>query len=269
MAESDKRVTLPRLKGGVKYSAPNRAKTLAPGPPPRAISSFIVKKLILWDIDGTLLTSGGAGDRALVAALKTEFGIENGTLAWLDYSGRTDAWIAHEALRHYGLPETPENIQRYLEGYLRALAAEMPNPRARLHAGILQLLEMLHRRDDLVQGLLTGNLQRGARLKLEQFAVWHYFKVGAFADDSAHRNDLGPHVLRRARENHGADFPPSRVFIVGDTPNDIECGKVIGANTIAVATGKFPVERLRAHAPTAVFADFSDTAAFLRVIDAA
>lgn len=228
-----------------------------------------MKKLILWDIDGTLLTSGGAGDRALVAALKTEFGIENGTLAWLDYSGRTDAWIAHEALRHYGLPETPENIQRYLEGYLRALAAEMPNPCARLHAGILQLLEMLHRRDDLVQGLLTGNLQRGARLKLEQFAVWHYFKVGAFADDSAHRNDLGPHVLRRARESHGADFPPSRVFIVGDTPNDIECGKVIGANTIAVATGKFPVERLRAHAPTAVFADFSDTAAFLRVIDAA
>jgi len=243
-------------------------KALAPRPPLQAILSLAMKKLILWDIDGTLLTSGGAGDRALVAALRTEFGIE-GTLSWLDYSGRTDAWIAHEALRHYGVPETPENIQRYLEGYLRALAAEMPNPRARLHAGILSLLETLHHRTDLVQGLLTGNLQRGARLKLGQFAVWHYFQVGAFADDSAHRNDLGPHALRRAREHHGAEFPPAGVFIIGDTPNDIECGKVIGANTIAVATGRFSVAQLRAHAPTAVFADFSDTSAFLRVIDAA
>jgi phosphoglycolate phosphatase len=227
-----------------------------------------VKKLILWDIDGTLLTSGGAGERALVAALKTEFGLD-GSLSWLNYSGRTDAWIAHEALRHFGLPETPENIQRYLEGYLRALAAEMPNPHARLHAGILTLLETLHRRADVVQGLLTGNLQRGAHIKLEQFAVWSYFEVGAFADDSPRRNDLGPHALRRARERHGVEFPPKGVFIIGDTPHDIECGKVIDANTIAVATGNFSVEQLQAHAPTAVFADFSDTAAFLRVIDAA
>jgi phosphoglycolate phosphatase len=227
-----------------------------------------VKKLILWDIDGTLLTSGGAGERALITALKTEFGLD-GSLAWLNYSGRTDAWIAHEALRHYGLPESPENIQRYLEGYLRALAAEMPNPRARLHAGILTLLETLHRRTDLAQGLLTGNLRRGAHLKLEQFAIWHYFEFGAFADDSPRRNDLGPHALRRARERHGVEFPPERVFIIGDTPHDIECGKVIGAKTIAVATGSFSVEQLQAHTPTAVFADFSDTAAFLRVIDAA
>lgn len=227
-----------------------------------------MKKLILWDIDGTLITSGGAGERALIAALKAGFGLD-GSLSWLEYSGRTDAWIAHEVLRHYGLPETPENIQHYLESYLQALAAAMPNPRARLHAGILALLETLHHRTDLAQGLLTGNLQRGARIKLEQFSVWHYFEFGAFADDSPRRNDLGPHALRRAREHHGIDFPPGHVFIIGDTPWDIECGKVIGANTIAVATGGFSVEQLRAHTPTAVFADFNDTAAFLRAIDAA
>ena len=227
-----------------------------------------MKKLILWDIDGTLITSGGAGERALIAALKAGFGVD-GSLDWLEYSGRTDAWIAHEVLRHYGLPDTPENIQHYLESYLSALVAAMPNPRARLHAGILTLLETLHHRADLAQGLLTGNLQRGARIKLEQFSVWHYFEFGAFADDSSQRNDLGPHALRRARERHGVEFPPKRVFIIGDTPWDIECGKVIGANTIAVATGNFSVEQLRPHAPTAVFADFNDTEAFIRAIDAA
>ena len=231
------------------------------------LCSFM-KKLILWDIDGTLITSGGAGERALVAALKAGFGLD-GSLTWLDYSGRTDAWIAHEVLRHHGLPETPENIQLYLDGYLHALATEMPNPRARLHAGIITLLETLHRRTDLAQGLLTGNLERGARIKLDHFAVWHYFEFGAFADDSPRRNDLGPHALRRARERHGIEFPPRGVFIIGDTPWDIECGKVIGANTIAVATGNFSVEQLRAHEPTAVFADFNDTTAFLRAIDTA
>jgi phosphoglycolate phosphatase len=244
------------------------ANTLAPGRPLRAFFPSFMKKLILWDIDGTLITSGGAGERALIAALKTGFGLD-GSLNWLEYSGRTDAWIAHEVLRHYGLPETPENIQRYLEGYLHALVTEMPNPRARLHAGILSLLETLHRRTDLAQGLLTGNLQRGARIKLEHFAVWHYFEFGAFADDSPRRNDLGSHALRRARERHGIEFPPQNVFIIGDTPWDIECGKFIDAKTIAVATGNFSVEQLRAHQPTAVFADFNDTTAFLRAIDAA
>jgi len=251
-----------------KIPRPTRTKTLAPGRLSRAISIPFMKKLILWDIDGTLITSGGAGERALLAALKAGFGVD-GSLDWLEYSGRTDAWIAHEVLRHYGLPDTPKNIQHYLESYLSALLAAMPNPRARLHPGILTLLETLHHRADLAQGLLTGNLQRGARIKLEQFSVWHYFEFGAFADDSSQRNDLGPHALRRARERHGLEFPPQRVFIIGDTPWDIECGKVIGANTIAVATGSFSVEQLRAHAPTAVFADFNDTEAFIRAIDAA
>ena len=124
-------------------------------------------------------------------------------------------------------------------------------------------------RPDVVQGLLTGNLQRGAEVKLTHHKVWHYFEFGAYADDSTHRNDLGPHALRRAKEKHAVEFSPDRTFIIGDTPHDIECGKVIGARTIAVATGKYSEAELSSHEPTAVFGNFADTAAFLRVIDAA
>ena len=117
------------------------------------------------------------------------------------------------------------------------------------------------------QALLTGNVQRGARTKLSHHGLWGFFPFGAFADDSEHRNDLGPHALRRAREHTGVDFPPDRVWIIGDTPHDIACGRVIGAKTLAVATGSHPVEALAAHQPTAVLADLSDPAAFWRLID--
>jgi phosphoglycolate phosphatase-like HAD superfamily hydrolase len=134
--------------------------------------------------------------------------------------------------------------------------------------GIFELLEILKQRPDVAQGLLTGNLRRGAEFKLTHYKVWHYFEFGAFADDSPRRNDLGPHALRRAKELHAVDFAADRTFIIGDTPHDIECGKVIGARTIAVATGQHSAAELAAHQPTAVFENFADTAAFLRTIDA-
>ncbi|HET7535847.1 MAG TPA: HAD hydrolase-like protein, partial [Candidatus Didemnitutus sp.] len=109
--------------------------------------------------------------------------------------------------------------------------------------------------------------QRGARIKLEHYKVWHYFEFGAFGDDSPLRNELGPHALRRAKERHAIEFSPANTFVIGDTPHDIECGKVIGAQTIGVATGTFSVDELAAHQPTAVFKDFADTTALLRVID--
>jgi phosphoglycolate phosphatase-like HAD superfamily hydrolase len=131
----------------------------------------------------------------------------------------------------------------------------------------LELLETLRTHPGFVQGLLTGNLRRGAEVKLTHFRVWHFFEFGAYADDSPRRNDLGPHALRRAKERHAVEFNPNDTFIIGDTPHDIECGKVIGARTIAVATGKYSVKELAGHQPTAVFQDFSDPTAFLRVIE--
>lgn len=226
-----------------------------------------MKKLILWDIDGTLIASEGAGVRSMELAFDQCFGFK-ADLARIDWAGRTDSWITGEVLRLHGIPATPKNCHDYLEKYLELLPGELREGRqGQLLPGVLKLLEILHARTDIAQGLLTGNMKRGAEFKLTHYRVWHYFEFGAFADDSPRRNDLGPHAVRRAGERHAAEFPPERTFIIGDTPHDIECGKVIGAHTIAVATGRFASDDLAAHHPTAVFQDFSDTAAFLRLID--
>lgn len=227
-----------------------------------------MKKLILWDIDGTLIRTNRAGIAALVRAFAQVHGREP-DMASIEVSGRTDRWIIARMLEAHGITPSPENTHTILEGYLQLLHGEIAARPGRVLPGIVELLETLHQRDDVVQALLTGNVERGARIKLEHFRVWHYFAFGAFGDDSALRNDLGPHALRRARERHAIDFAPEHTFVIGDTPHDIECGKAIGARTIGVATGTFSLEQLAAHAPTAVFADFADTAAFLRTIDAA
>jgi phosphoglycolate phosphatase len=226
------------------------------------------QKLILWDIDGTLIISHNAGARALERALKKRFGVES-DLSTINWAGRTDSWITGTIFRHVGLPDTPENSHDYLEAYLELLPEELATgDQGLVLPGILDLLETIHHRTDIAQGLLTGNLKRGAELKLTHYKVWHYFEFGAFADDSGNRNELGPHAVRRAQELHQVEFLPDHTFIIGDTPHDIECGKVIGARTIGVATGRYSMTQLAACAPTAVFADFSDTAALLRVIDA-
>jgi len=224
-----------------------------------------MKTLLLWDIDGTLIHSGGAGERALVAALRDEFGIA-GTLEDIEVAGRTDPWIAHRVLAKFALPDTAENVSRYLGGYLNALPRELasasPQP-AQILPGIRELLTALAKRTDVAQGLLTGNLRRGAEIKLRHHDLWLHFAFGAFADDSETRNELGPHAVRRAASHHSVEFTADRIFVIGDTPHDIACGKAIGACTIAVATGHYTVAQLRAHFPTAVFADLSDTAAVL------
>ena len=227
-----------------------------------------MKKLILWDIDGTLIVSHGAGVRAMEKALTKRFGVTC-DLRQIDWAGRTDSWITGEVFRHVGLPDTPQNAHDYLETYLELLPAELrEGPQGQVLPGVFALLETLHHRRDVAQGLLTGNLRRGAEFKLTHYKVWHYFEFGAFADDSPRRNDLGPHALRRAQERHAVAFSPAHTFIIGDTPHDIECGKVIGAKTIGVATGRYSMAELASHTPTAVFANFADPAAFLQVIDA-
>jgi phosphoglycolate phosphatase len=226
------------------------------------------RTLILWDIDGTIIVSHGAGVRAMERGFTERFG-RPCDLSKIDWAGRTDSWITSEVLRHNNLPATPENIQAYLEAYLSLLPIELANgQQGQVLPGVLELLETLHHHPHIAQGLLTGNLQRGAQFKLTHYKVWHYFEFGAFADDSPRRNDLGPHALRRAGAHHGVEFAPDSTFIIGDTPHDIECGKVIGAKTIAVATGNYSLEELQSHAPTTAFANLSDTAAFLLTIGA-
>ena len=129
---------------------------------------------------------------------------------------------------------------------------------SRVLPGIQELLERAASDGTVAQGLLTGNIRRGAETKLGYHGLWDYFPFGAFANDSETRNELGPHALRRATESTGATFAPDRVWIIGDTPHDIACGKVIGARTLALATGHHPIEELAAHQPTALLANLAE-----------
>lgn len=228
----------------------------------------MVKTLLLWDIDGTLIDSGGAGERALRVSLEREFGIVD-TLAWLDWAGRTDLWIARTILRHHGLADDAATAKRYLDGYVAAVEEQMANPRARVLPGVERILAHIASHAGMAQGLLTGNLERGARIKLGHFDLWRYFAFGAFADDDESRNELGPHALRRAAAHHRIPFSPDRAFVIGDTPHDIACGQAIGARTIAVATGKYSVEALQPFGATAVLRDLSDFDTVARLLESA
>jgi phosphoglycolate phosphatase len=223
------------------------------------------KTLLLFDIDGTLITSGGAGERALRLGFHERFGIDD-DLKNVEIAGRTDSGIARAMLRTHALAETPENIAAFVDGYLSHLADQLSRAEGRLLPGILPLLEALKPRPDMVLALLTGNVERGAKLKLAHYGVWTFFEFGAYADDHHDRNALGPFAQRRAFERHGIEFPPERIFVLGDTPHDIACARAIGAKAIAVATGKFKRAELAAHHPDFVFDDLSDLDAVLAAL---
>lgn len=223
------------------------------------------RKLLLWDIDGTILHTGKAGETALGHAMENLHGISRG-LQGLEIAGRTDKWIVEQLLAREGLPHGEKEIARFLDVYVERLAEELPRRQGGLHPGVLGILEEAHRRPDLVQGLLTGNIEKGARLKLSRYGVNHFFEFGAFADDSPVRNELGPHASRRARDRHGEEFSPERIYIIGDTPHDVACARAIGAKAIAVATGSFSVEQLRACGADAVFTDLGHPEKFFELL---
>ncbi|HUJ42930.1 MAG TPA: HAD family hydrolase [Opitutaceae bacterium] len=227
-----------------------------------------MKRLLLWDIDGTLITSGGAGMRALRAALQQVFAID-GAIDDIDFAGRTDRWIMRQILARFGLPATEENFLRYAEGYVAALPAELADRGVQPLPGVPAVLQAALARRDTALGLLTGNLRRGAAAKLASRDLWRYFPFGAFADDSEDRNQLGPIALRRARAHHGVDFVTSNTWVIGDTPHDVVCARAFGARALAVATGRHSRDQLMAERPDAAMSDLSDPAPFWRLIDAA
>lgn len=224
------------------------------------------RKLLLWDIDGTVVHTGKAGEVAMGVALKRKFGID-GSIHDVDYPGRTDRLICRMLLEHYGVEPTDEAVHDFVEGYLEALEEELPLRQGQVLPGILTILETCRDRPDIINALLTGNMARGAELKLRHYDVWNFFEFGAFADDAPQRNQLGPVALERAASRLGIPVDPAHVFVIGDTPHDIECGKVIGARTVAVATGAYSVESLQSHQPDHLFPDFSDPETFLALLD--
>ena len=215
------------------------------------------KRLLLFDIDGTLIHSGGAGVRALKSAFKERFGVAD-DLHDIEIAGMTDSGIVVSILKKNDIPATNENIGAFLDSYVHFLSLELPRRKGKLLPGVLDLLEKLKSRPHLVLGLLTGNVSRGARLKLEHYGVWHFFEFGAFADDHQDRNRLGSFARARAKEKHGREFSPSQIDVIGDTPRDIACGKAVGARTIAVATGTWSREELAKYQPDFLIDDLSD-----------
>jgi phosphoglycolate phosphatase len=215
------------------------------------------KRLLLFDIDGTLVNTGGAGVVSLCKMVERHFGVAD-DLRDIEIAGKTDRAIIRDILRKYHRPPTEENIAAFAELYIKGLRDELTRCRGRVLPGIAELLKRLRSRSHIVLGLLTGNLKQGAQLKLENYRLWNFFEFGAFADDHHDRNELGAFAHRRAREKHGHDFDSADVDVIGDTGHDIACGKAFGARTIAVATGGWSRERLQACAPAFLLDDFAD-----------
>ncbi|MBA3273709.1 MAG: haloacid dehalogenase-like hydrolase [Chthoniobacterales bacterium] len=214
------------------------------------------KRLLLWDIDATLITTGRAGERALRQIVRQRYGAED-DLRDIEIAGRTDRAIVRSILQKYGFEGTAEEISPFLEEYLQGLSTFLPQLEGRILPGVEEILKRLHPKADSVLALLTGNLRRGAQLKLQHYGLWHYFEFGAFADDHHDRNELGAFARRRAQETHGHGFDAAFIDVIGDTGHDIACGKIFGARTIAVATGSWTREQLAAHTPDFLFDDLS------------
>ena len=223
------------------------------------------RRLLLFDIDGTLITSGGAGEAALKDAMRSRFDVEE-DLNGIILAGATDARIARELLQKHSIAVSTENVAALLDTYLGHLVERIGRHDGKLLPGILPLLNALSERSDAVLALLTGNVSRGAEIKLTHYGVWDFFEFGAFADDHHDRNELGKFARARALERHGEEFPPSRIYVIGDTPKDIECGRAIGAFTVAIATGHYSSAELRDHAPDFLFEDLSDTARVVELL---
>src|SRR5881409_1295724 len=215
------------------------------------------RRLLLFDIDGTLIHSGGAGVHALKSAFRERFGHAR-DLQNIEIAGMTDSGIVLSILSKYKIHATNENVSGFLDSYVHFLSLELPRRKGKLLPGVLELLESLKSRPHVVLALLTGNVSRGARLKLEHYGVWHFFEFGAFADDDRDRNQLGRFARARAQEKHGREFAASEIDVIGDTPRDIACGRALGARTVAVATGRWSRDELAEYHPDFLIDDLSN-----------
>ena len=226
-------------------------------------------KIVLFDIDGTLLLSDGAGRRAIHAALRESFGSVGPADLWFD--GKTDRQIVRELMRAEGHDDDriDERMDQLLENYLVHLDRELRSPEhyPLVFAGVVELLEALEAREDVVLGLLTGNLERGAAAKLRRVGLDPArFSVGAFGSDHEHRTELPGIAQKRACQLLGCEVAGASVVVIGDTPADVLCGRGIGARSIGVATGRYDVGQLAAHGAHAVFPDLTATSAVVGAI---
>jgi phosphoglycolate phosphatase len=229
-----------------------------------------VRKLVLFDVDGTLLSTQGAGARALRRAMLDVYG-ETGPIDTYEFHGRTDPQIARELLGLVGFDDAAidAGLPSLWDAYVRELELELRRPEngTRVLAGVPPLLDALHDTGDHLVALLTGNIERGARLKLGSAGLWERFDFGAYGSDDERRDRLPAVAVDRARERTGLDFSGRDIVIIGDTPFDVSCGRSLGVWAVAVATGKHTVRELADVGADVVLTDLVDTGRVLAAIE--
>lgn len=218
-------------------------------------------KLILFDIDGTLMDSGGAGTRSMDLAFENLFSVHN-AFRGISMAGKTDIQIMKEGLRTHGIESENGNVGLLIGGYVEHLKREIENTQKHLKPGIRETLQMMSGRKDVSLGLLTGNIKAGAQIKLGAFNLTGYFPFGAFGDDDEDRNKLLPIAVERFRSFHGRGIEYGDCIVIGDTPRDVECAKIYGAYAVAVATGPYSYDSLFAAGADIVLRNISEMDCF-------
>jgi phosphoglycolate phosphatase-like HAD superfamily hydrolase len=217
--------------------------------------------LLLFDIDGTLVTVNGAGRSALTDALSTLLDTPISTEG-ISFSGRTDPDILRSVLSHNGHEPSEETLESALNAYVTAAREAIQPQHVQLLPGVQTLLRSLARREDVHLALVTGNVEPIAYHKLDAVGLSEYFSLGAFGSDHADRDALPPLALRRARRNTGHPFARTRTIIIGDTDRDVQCAKAAGVRSVAVCTGGSDRDTLAASGPDVLLADLTDLPLF-------
>jgi phosphoglycolate phosphatase len=213
-------------------------------------------KICLFDIDGTLIRSGGAGKQAFLRTLQEAFGVEV-VDPGVPFAGRTDRGIVRDLFAHFKIPITSQSWDLFTEVYFRILPECLASCRGSVLPGVETLLEIIVANSEIEMGLLTGNTAKGASMKLQYYGLEHYFGFGGFGDQHVERDRVAEQALIATRERWGKAIAPEQIFVIGDTPADIQCGRTIGAQTVAVCTGKYSATDFTAEAPNLVLEDFS------------
>lgn len=217
-------------------------------------------RLVLFDIDGTLIRTGGAGMKAFAKVFATEFDARDG-FERLQFAGRTDQGLVREFFGWHGIAATPENYRRFFDRYVFWLDHLLRESDAKVCPGVREFIAGLQALPQPpLLGLLTGNIRLGAEIKLRHLDLWEPFATGAFADDAEERDQIAAIARRRASRVLAQDLPDEQVLVIGDTPLDIRCARAIGARALAVATGGSPLAALEAHHPDWAVADLRQIA---------
>jgi phosphoglycolate phosphatase len=207
-------------------------------------------RVVLFDIDGTLIQSGGAGEKAFARVCDAEFGVPNGA-ARLHFAGRTDPSIVRDFFQQHHIAPSADNFSRFFDRYVFHLDHLLGELNGSVLPGVHEMIRGLSALPEPpLIGLLTGNIRLGAQIKLSHYRLWGFFRTGGFGDDHEDRNQIAVVARERASRVLRGSLDGGEVLVIGDTPRDIECARAIGARSLAVATGKYSTRQLQQESPT-------------------